>query len=371
MVRIKDIDIFPAGYQALLPGREEPQHHPTVLIKLRTDAEYYGVGEAPAYTTSLGDTEESTSAALRRICDAIAGMNVWQIAELHERMTWVTGSQGGRIPEAARSAVDMALYDIAGKIAGEPLYRLLGGGYRSAFTILGTEWCKTLDGKLEIINGFLQDGYRGLEVKVRIDEGVDLGSVREQAWMLRRVLEEVPGDVQVIADMNQRWGSTANVVSSLASIAPHAPNLYIEQPVHYADLAGLSRVTAALSCHVIADESAMSAEAVAQLARQDAANMISIKLPRVGGIYPALRMIAAAEAAGMEVRTDTVPHGRIADTATCHVASVIRIPHPVSDGWTWLSPDFTDGGVQLSGGRILLPDAPGLGVDFEESAVVP
>lgn len=367
---VKSVKQYTHTYMADWPGgrREEFQ---SVFVKIHTTNGVYGVGEAPIYTRALGDTLGGTIRAIDLIAEAIAGEDTWNLSRLHWKARTVTGSMGGRIPESARAAVDMAIYDILGKLTDQPVHQLLGGGYRTDFSVLGTEFGRTSDDKLSLVAGFISDGYEGLEVKIRID-GTPTSRVQsEKVEALKSVLDAVPATVQVIADMNQRWGSPSAVIKFLSPLAGQYPNLYVEQPTAYADLTGMAQVTNHLDCPVIADESATSPEALVEIARREAANMISVKLARVGGLYPAMKMVTIAENSGIEVRTDTVPNGLIAETATAHLAACIRLPHPVSDGWTWLEPPVGAGGITLEAGRIWLPeDAAGLGVDFDEEEIL-
>jgi len=373
-VKITHLETFPVTYQLARPGA--PVDGPvskgpfdSVLIRIHGDNGQYGVGEAPAHQIYLGDSNAHILRALTLIEEVIKGEDPWDIGRLHQKMRHVTGSIASKVPEAARTAVDMALYDLMGKEVGKPVYQLLNGGLRKTFTVFGTEYGQTLEEKLEQIQLFLDRGFTGVETKLFVQGDVTLGAVQEKARMLRTILEKVPESFEVMADCNLRWGPASNVIMAVRGYQlDHHPNLLLEQPVPYADLSGLQRIRAAVSCPIISDESSISAEMVFQLGCLRAADVICVKLPRVGGLYPARQVIAAAESAGLAVKTDSGVHGKIADTATVHLASCTQLAHPVSDGWTWLSPDCATGGIEIDAeGRVQLPESPGLGVDFDES----
>lgn len=346
-MRIAGIERFPVTYQLSFPG-VAPRPLDSVLIKVFTEEGVYGVGEAPGFVHYLGDTQPHILKCLDLIEEVIKGENPWRVARLRHKMRRVTGS-GSRVPEAARAAVDMALYDIMGKDAGKPVYQLLNGGYRTSFAVCGTESGETLEEKVALINDYLSRGYKAIEVKLGIPEDLDLSAVRKKAELLKGILDAVPGDVEIYGDINQHWGGAKNVISMVNSLLRGFPNLYLEQPARYFDLEGLATIKNAVDCFVIADESAMSPEMVLQLARMQAVDMIDIKLPRVGGLYPAMQMVTIAESAGIEIRTDTAMNGKIGDTASAHLAACIEIPHPIDDGWTWLSPTPAVGGHNAEG----------------------
>ena len=365
-MKITGIDAYPVGGEMRFPGKGLATPYDIVIVRVTTDAGICGFGEAPAHTASLGDGRDAIIWLLRQYEAALDGVSAWQLAKMHKRMLAINGGLSGRIPDAARCAVDIAVHDVLGKAVGQPVYAILNGGLRSEFGALGTEFGRTVEEKVEHVQRYLGAGYAGLEVKVRIDDGLDLCEVRRQCDMLRSVLEVTPTSVEVIADMNQRWGAAKNSILMAHSLLAGYSNLYFEQPVHYADLAGMATIRAAIPYPVIADESATGPEVLIDIVRRQAADMISIKLARVGGLYPAMQMLTIAEAAGIEIRTDTAPNGHIGDTATAHLAACVRIPHPVSDGWTWFTPDVVSGGVQLGGdGVIRISEAPGLGIDVD------
>jgi len=375
-LKITHLETFPVTYELSRPGA--PPDGPvakgpfdSVLIRVHTDAGLYGVGEAPAHQIYLGDSNAHILRALGLIEAVIKGEDPWDIGRLHQKMRHVTGSIASKVPEAARTAVDMALYDLMGKEVGKPVYQLLNGGLRKTFTVFGTEYGQTLEEKLHQIQLFLDRGFTGVETKLFVHGDVTLHAVQEKARMLRAILEKVPESFEVMADCNLRWGPASNVILVVRGYQlDQHPNLLLEQPVPYSDLSGLQRIRSAVSCPIIADESSISPDMVFQLARLQAADVICVKLPRVGGLYPGRQVIAAAEAAGLAVKTDSGVHGKIADTATVHLASCTQLSHPVSDGWTWLSPDCSIGGVEIdAAGHVHLPEAPGLGVDFDESIV--
>ena len=371
-MKITGIERFPVTYTLARPGapvagRMARQPFDSVLIRVHADNGMYGVGEAPSHRVYLGDTNPQILKTLDQIEEVIVGQSPWNIARIHKRILETGGGVAARLPNAARAAVDMALYDLMGKESGRPVHELLNGGMRRTFEIFGTEYSETLEDKKAILTKFINKGYVGAEVKVPVlQDEISLVDVQKKAQMLREIMEFVPSGFEVMADCNLRWGPAANVISMIKGFnLEQYCNLMIEQPVSYFDLSGMQKIREAIACPIIADESSMAPDMVFQLARLQAADIICIKLPRVGGLYPAKQIIAVAEAAGLGIKTDTGVHGHIADTATVHLASCTQMPHPVADGWTWLEPDCAVGGVQIENGRVTLPEAPGLGVDLD------
>lgn len=351
------------------------------LVRLHTDEGWTGVGEAGVQTHYLGDTPAHITALLERWWPALRGQDPFRIAALHQTMKTPYG--GYKVAEAA---VDEALYDIMGKVLGQPVHRLSGRSFHTKIRLFGTvgftglkvppasELGGGIDALIEHARAYQRAGHFGLEVKMghHPPPGPDF---EEHLQLLKAVLDMVPSDAPVVVDLNQRWDVTA-VINVFGSEFRGVRNLAVEQPAHYLDFAGLARISRALDLPVIADESATSPEAVLLLARMEAAQGINLKVNRVGGIYPALRMIDIAETAGMQIHVDYTPLTKLGDTVNAHVAAQImeRRSHAL-DGYEWFEErPLASVGIAYDtsdGAWALLPDAPGLGVELTPELLEP
>jgi L-alanine-DL-glutamate epimerase-like enolase superfamily enzyme len=279
------------------------------------------------------------------------------------------GMPGGR---GARSAVDIALYDLVGKVCGMPVYKLLGGGYRTEFELLTNLYHKTPQAMVAACKEYVGRGFNGLKVKVGdvlLAEGWRRDHLESELAKLRAALEVVPRDVYIDADANQSWRSAKWTISVLERFAGR-DNLSIEQPLGYADLEGAAFVRAHARVPLILDESVWSPEAASQIVCMHACDRIVLKLNRLGGFLPAQQTIAICEAAGIGVSVDTNPYTIVGDSACCHIAATTRFPYPVDcEGHVSFlriaEPSPFKGGIRFDGGRAILPDAPGLGVDAD------
>ncbi len=346
-----------------------------LLLRLHTDEGISGVGEAGVQTHYLGDTPAHIIALWERWWPALRGQDPFRIGPLHDIMH--TPYAGYKVAEAA---VDEALYDIMGKALGQPVYRLLGGGYRTAFELFGTVgYCgvgvepppgRTPDLLLEHARAFVHAGHTGVELKAG-GYPATTELARSRIELIGQVLDVVPPAVQVVVDLNQHWDvpTTINVFGQFRGV----PNLSIEQPIPYHDFAGLARIRRALDIPIIADEAAMSPEAVIALARAEAVDGINLKINRAGGIYPATRMIAAADAGGIAVHIDYTPLTKIGDTVNAHVAAQIRDNRPHAlDGYTWFHEQaLQETGITYQAARATIPDTPGLGTELTDEALEP
>jgi L-alanine-DL-glutamate epimerase-like enolase superfamily enzyme len=348
-----------------------PSRLPSFLVKVTADDGSYGIGEATSQVWYLGETAEHIEACLRAYDGALRGCDAENFALAHQAMEAAVsgGMPGGR---SARSGVDMALYDLAGKARGVPVHALLGGAYRHEFELLTNLYLKTPEAMAAACRDFVGRGFKGLKVKVGdvvLSKGWSRANLENELAKLEAALAVVPHHVYVDADANQGWDNAKWTVALLERFSKH-DNLSIEQPLHYADLTGAAFVRAHTRVPLVLDESVWSPRAMMEIARMQACDRIVLKLNRLGGFFPALQVISLCEAAGIGVSVDTNPYTLVGDTAVCHIASVVKTSYPVDcEGHvsflTFGQESPFRGGIVFGDGHARLPDAAGLGVDVD------
>jgi len=352
-----------------------PSRMPSFLVKVTADNGVWGVGEITSQVWYLGETAEHLAACFCLYGSALKGLDAENLALAHRAMESVVagGMPGSR---GARSAVDMALYDLVGKVRGMPVHALLGGAYRTRFEMLTNLYHKSPDAMAKAAQSFVANGFKALKIKVGdvlLAKGWSRQHFRAELDKLEAALAAVPRDVFIDADANQGWLSAKWALAALEQFRTY-DNLSSEQPLPYADLEGAAFLTARAKTPVVLDESVYSPEAMLQIVRLRACDRIVLKLNRVGGFFPAMQIVGICEAAGIGVSVDTNPYTLLGDTACCHIAAVIRTPYPVDcEGHV----SFLDmgpanpfsGGITIAQGIATLPDAPGLGVAVDWEAL--
>jgi len=218
----------------------------------------------------------------------------------------------------------------------------------------------------------VKKGFKGLKVKVGdsiLISGLNAKNLKKEKEKLIATLETVPSDIYIDADSNQSWGNAKIAINIVEDILKEKfyPNLAIEQPLHHLDIAGHSYLRNMLKVPLIMDESVVSPEAMFQIASQDAADRIVLKINRVGGFWNARKIINICEAKAIGVSFDTMPFTMLGDTALCHLAATVRDPYPVdAEGHLWFESTPFTGGLVLKEGKAILSDKPGLGVEIDE-----
>lgn len=348
-----------------------PSAPPCVIVKVTAEDGTYGVGEVTSQTWYLGETTPMLVSIIEAFATALKGQDPTNFALCHHLME---GAVGGGMPggRGARSGVDMALYDLAGKARGVPVHALLGGAHRHSFTLLTNLYHKTPDAMAKACRHYVKRGFKGLKIKVgdvMLSKGWNRDNLESELDKLAAALEATPRDVYIDADANQGWRSAAWTVAVLERFRGH-DNLSIEQPLGYDDIVGAAEVKARSFVPVILDESVWSPERMMELVRRQACDRIVLKLNRLGGFFPAAQTITICEAAGITVSVDTNPFTKIGDTACCHIAAIAKYPMPVDcEGHVSFlnikDPDPFIGGITFKDGLAHLPDAPGLGIDVD------
>jgi L-alanine-DL-glutamate epimerase-like enolase superfamily enzyme len=307
----------------------------TVMVRLVDDDGVEGWGEA-APTRFYGETTETVLAALPYYATALPD-DPFQIEDAELR--WATMLRGN---PSARAALSAALHDLAGKRLGVPVWRLWGldaaKAPRSTFTI-GLDTNETMRAKvLEAAE------YPILKVKLGTDRDVEI---------LRTLRETTDREIRV--DANCGW-TVPQAVRMLPVLAEFGVTV-LEQPLPPEQLDGLGEIRRRASIPVIADESCRTTADIPPLVGK--VDGINIKLAKCGSLREALRMIAVARAHGMMVMVGCMIESSLAITAAAQVTPLVDIVD--LDGAALLRNDPM-AGATIAGGRLVLPDAPGLGV---------
>ncbi|HYZ79316.1 MAG TPA: dipeptide epimerase [Gaiellaceae bacterium] len=245
---------------------------------------------------------------------------------------------------AARAALDAALHDLCGRLAGQPVWRLLGlprAGPPTSWTV----WLGDPDDMARRAEDAAAS-FKRLKLKLGAGDGLDVERVRA----VRGVT-----DLPLQVDVNEGW-EEAEALESLPRLAELGVE-YCEQPLPAsaeAVLKGRSPIPVYLdeNCHTLPD--------VAECARL--ADGINIKLAKSGGIREAVRMVHAARALGLGVMLGCMVESGLAISAAAQIASLCD--HVDLDGNLLLAEDPCPG-VELVDGVQLPPSEPGLGVEAE------
>jgi len=322
-----------------------------VLVRITTDSGLYGIGEACPFPPITGETQDSNIAAARAIREILLDKDPLNIEGLIDGI--------GNIVHANPSAVaafDMALYDLMGKVAGLPLYKLLGG-YRSSFETDLTTGLNTPEKMAASVKESLALGYR--QIKIKVGEDPDLDLRRVQA-----VRQAIGPEVKLRIDANQGW-SVSQAISALKRMEPYQVE-FCEQPVKDSDIYGLRQVRTQSPVPIMADESLFGPADAIKLIKEEACDYFNIKLMKAGGILNSLKIAHVAAAANIKCMVGCMLETRLGLTAAAHlVASQKNIIFADLDGNSEHKVDPIIDGIRVDKGVIYLPEKPGLGCEVD------
>lgn len=300
---------------------------------------YTGYGEA-APDEFYGENVETVLACVARFAGNL-GNDPFAIEDVMNQLDKII-----RLNPAAKAAVDMALYDLVGKMLSVPLYKLLG---LNAAHAAHTSFTLGIDSPTEMAKKALKAiDYPILKVKVGTRHDLDnIKAIREVSQAVIRV------------DANTAW-TAKEAIQAINALAPYAIE-FVEQPVAPRDLAGLKLVRENVPLPIIADESCVTVEDIPRVA--ECVDGINIKLMKCGGLRHALKMIHVARAHNLRVMIGCMIESSLAITAAAHLTPLVD--YADLDGHLLIDNDPYVG-VGVLNGKLVLPEGPGLGVKVRE-----
>jgi L-alanine-DL-glutamate epimerase-like enolase superfamily enzyme len=319
----------------------EMREREVLHVRLSWADDDFGDGEAAPLEPYDGVSRAAVVAALQayepvlRDADPAAGHASLLAACAAER----------NLPQAL-AAIDLALWDRAGRRAGRPVAQLLADGAASSVAVNATIGAEDRAGAAAQAAAAVRDGFACVKVKVGI--GDDAGRVAA-------VRAAIGPDVAIRVDANGAWSNAHESLANLRALVP-AGLEYAEEPVHGVD--ALRAVQAADVVPVAMDESAVEPGAV----DSGATAAVCLKIGRCGGITGVLRDARAARAAGSVVYVASTFDGPLGVAGGVHAAAALAASGPVA--WCGLATlgmfEGLEGLLPPVRGAIAVPDGPGL-----------
>ena len=325
-----------------------------ILIRVHTDAGYYGVGECSAFPMIVGETQSTCFemakdfAALWKGKDALA---------LHDRMQQLHDFTA--FNATIKSAFDIALHDLAAKAAGQPLYRFLGGKKKAIETDL-TIGIDTPENMAAKAIQFKAAGVRMIKIKLGKKGPEDIERVRQ----IRAAVGE---DIVLRIDANQGWDfDTAS--TTLQQLGPFNIQ-FCEQPMRRWDDHRLPQLRRQSPVKIMADESVFDHHDARRLIAAEACDYINIKFAKSGGILEATRIDGLCAQHNIPCMMGGMLESRVALTAFAHFALAHEniIFHDMDTCLLGHKTDPVTGGVRYNGYFLEIPETPGLGADVDEA----
>lgn len=342
----------PISDAKVLTGRQKPMTEVAMLfVEATTEDGAQGLGLS--YSKRAGGPGQFAHA--REIAPALLGEDANDIGRLWDKLCWAGASVGrSGLATQAIGAFDVALWDLKARRASLPLAKLLGA-YRDSVRCYNTSggFLHTPTGQLLVnAKASIERGIGGIKLKV----GQPDGSL--DVKRLEAVRKHLGDAAPIMVDANQQWDRPT--AQRMCRIFEQFNLVWIEEPLDAYDHEGHAALAQAFDTPIATGEMLTSADEHADLIRHRAADFLMPDAPRVGGITPFLKVCSQADAAGLLV----APHFAM----ELHIHLAAAYPR---EGWVehfdWLEPLFNER-IEISGGRMLVPTRPGLGLSLSEQA---
>ncbi|MDJ0639519.1 MAG: mandelate racemase/muconate lactonizing enzyme family protein [Paracoccaceae bacterium] len=337
-------------------GRLKFETLDATFVKVETDEGFIGWGEGtPWGHTYVPAHGPGLRAGLETMAIFILGLDPRKVLDVERAMD--TALPGHLY---AKSPIDMACWDIAGQAAGLPIADLMGGGSRTPRPIASSVGAKTVTETRDVLQRYRDRGYVAHSVKIGGDVDRDIARIRD-------VEANRPAEEVILYDVNRGWTrqQALQVMRACESL-----NVTFEQPCETLD--DIAALRPLHSAPVSVDESLVTLQDAARIARESLAEVFGIKLNRVGGLTKAARMRDIALAHGIDMFVMATGGSVLADAEALHLAATIPDAHCRA---VWACQDMLT--IEIAGGRgprnqngyLHLPEAPGLGVHPDEDAL--
>lgn len=321
----------------------------STVVSVETDAGTTGYGEVcplgPAYLPAYA---EGARTGIGVLAPSLIGLDPTRLHPLTVAM-----DQAMRGHSYVKSAIDVACWDILGKVTGQPVVTLLGGAFGENFPLYRAISQEAPERMAEKVARYRRDGYTKFQLKVGGDPDTDIERIRA----VRDIL--APSDV-LVADANTGW--TQHAALRVAH-AVRDVDVYLEQPCQtYDECLTVRRHT---DRPFVLDEVIDDANMVVRAASDQAMDVVNLKISKVGGLTKARQIRDLCVSLGIAMTIEDTWGGDIVTAAIAHLAHSTppALLFSSTDFNSYVTRSIADGAPRREHGRLAAPSGPGLGIE--------
>jgi muconate cycloisomerase len=317
----------------------------------------------------VADTVHSVVAAIREVYGPL--LLGRRLSDMEANDELLTSRLAGN--PAARAVLDIALHDALGKTLGVPVHALIGGCSQAEIPL---EWSVSLADDVAVMIAEARRAVEEFGIRVLCLKAAGKGGWRRDVANFEAVRRAVGDDIVIGVDPNTGW-TVADTISAMAGMRPFGLG-YMEQPVLRRDVHGMAEIRArADGVPLMADESLFTIQDAAELAAARAVDVFCIKLYKVGGLSPARKIAAIAEANGIQLNCGGLAvASQFEAAASAHFCATVPAKRTFGAaefvfGVGTMGPDplVADGAMTIRDGSVMVPTGPGLGLALDEAAL--
>ncbi|VTU23710.1 L-Ala-D/L-Glu epimerase [Variovorax sp. PBL-H6] len=359
---IRSVEVFGVAVPLVGPGFRNAyivkKAQKSAIVRLVAEDGSVGLGNidpSPGY--SVETIEQSLRALREQLAVAVQGQDAGNPHRILQRMDQTLA---GHLD--AKAAIEMACIDLISRRLGIPVHQYLGG--KLVDEVCFNAWIGIVPPDEAAVEArkWFDRGFRSAKIKVG-------GGIEADRDRVRAVREAVGADMALRADANAGYSVEDSI--ALGRLLEPLEMQLLEQPVAAEDLEGMARVRQAIGIPVMADESITDHVSLVAVIRANCADIVKLKVMKQGGFLGCRRMLETATAAGMKV---VIGHGFGLGINTVAEIMLACTSTQVLEGLECVGPlktsdDIVTRKLDLSSGRIAVPDGPGLGVTLDDNKV--
>lgn len=349
-------DIFTIGTGFVGDSKSAGSH---IFVKVTTDDGYIGWGEQRALPSWSYETTESITTTIRKyIAPILIGKNPLNRNEIQYEIYHTLKPAVSNGHPFAKAAVDIALYDLCGKILDIPLHMIFGGKRHDTISLsyalsIDTPDIMALKAKaLSPCTCF----------KVKVEGNPDYDEER-----LRAINETAP-HAHLWIDANQSY-TPSNALSLLKCVEDIKQIYCLEQPVASQDWFGMKRVRESTPVPIAIDEGCFTHFDLGKISRLECADAVVLKICKSGGITDCMKSVNVAEANSIEILGSGLTEAGVGFVASIHLFSTMDLVLPAELNAPVFLDSMVVNGVEIHDHVVSVPDGPGLGVSVDEDYI--
>jgi L-alanine-DL-glutamate epimerase-like enolase superfamily enzyme len=330
-------------------GGKSVEAFDTTVVGVETDEGVTGYGEAcplgPVYLPSYAG---GVRAGIRELGPSLLGENPLHLEKLNQHM-----DQAMKGHPYVKSPIDVACWDILGKVSGLPVSSLLGGAYGDDFVLYRAISQESPEDMAKKVGDYRAEGYRRFQLKVGGDPDTDIERIRQTSAELK------PGD-KLVADANTGWlrHEAMRVVNAVRDI-----DVYIEQPcLRYEDCLSVRRNT---NLPFVLDEVIDGVSEILRASNDLTMDVVNIKISKFGGLTRAKQARDLCISLGVAMTLEDTWGGDIVTAAISHLAHSTPTEYlfTATDFNSYVTQPLANGAPRRIDGRMSSSKEAGLGID--------
>lgn len=330
-------------------GGKSVETFDSTIVGVETDEGVIGYGEVcPLGPVYLASYAKGVRVGVEELGPSLLGENPLHLEKLNRLM-----DQAMKGHPYVKSAIDVACWDILGKVSGLPVSSLLGGAYGENFVLYRAISQESPDEMAKKIAGYREEGYRRFQLKVGGDPDTDIERISQASAQLQ------PGD-KLVADANTGWlkHEAMRVVEAVRNI-----DVYIEQPcLRYEDCLSVRKHT---NLPFVLDEVIDGMPEILKASHDLAMDVVNIKISKFGGLTRAKQARDLCVSLGVAMTLEDTWGGDIVTSAIAHLAhsTPTDFLFTATDFNSYVTQPLANGAPQRINGRMASSMAPGLGIE--------